>query len=160
MFYCDNIKICFFWCLMCLGSEQLYQAFWMIDISFYLSQRKQYYLLKSSVCVCALNFFRDCCDLNISVEYKEQEAAVLININETVKYWREYLLISVLKPQCQTEKDLIRVKILVFDSTSPEITSINSFDFKQKKNHHNTIFSLCILKLNKMTFFRRKSCLK
>lgn len=56
-----------FWSSMFLGSEQLYQAFWVIDSSFQLSQGKGYYLLKSSVCICAPNFFRDCCDLSIPV---------------------------------------------------------------------------------------------
>lgn len=68
------------------------------------------------------------------MEYKEYEAAVLININETVKYWRVYLFVdfSSRTTICQVEKVLIRVQILVFDSTSAEITSINSFDFKLK----------------------------
>lgn len=68
------------------------------------------------------------------MEYKEYEAAVSININETVKYWRVYLFVdfSSRTTICQVEKVLIRVQILVFDSTSAEITSINSFAFKLK----------------------------
>lgn len=66
----------------------------------------------------------------------------MVNIKEVAEDWRVFVIFSPKTEICQTEKLLGKVQILFFDSASDEISSVNSFDFKWKQNHHHVNFPL------------------